>query len=123
MYDDRESSVQGGSYTYRKSIPVTASDPLTKAWMTFKASRSDPDPGILQKTITTADIPGTGRIENNGAATGIAVVRFDLWSSDTTGMSPRDYWFDVKVMTVGTSLSYPFSGIWNFWQNVTTAST
>lgn len=122
MYDDRESSIQGASYTYVASVKVTAADPLVKAWLTYKANLADADPGALQKIVTTANVPGTGQITDNGATNGIALIRFDIWAADTVGMAPRDYWFDVKVKTNGTALAYGAGGLWHFYQNVTVTS-
>jgi hypothetical protein len=83
-YDDRESVIQGASYTYTATVRVTASDPLVLAWYTVKANISDADPGVLQKKVTTSNVAGTGQITADGSAAGTATIRFDITSTDTT---------------------------------------
>ena len=120
-YDDRESSIQGADYTYEADVSVSKTDPLTKAWVTYKNSLSDADPGALQKIVTTANLPGVGQITDNGATTGIAKVLFTLTAADSSALKPQDYYFDVKAKTASTALAYGAGGIWHFWQNVTTS--
>lgn len=124
MYDDRESSLQGADYTYTATVKCSAADPLVKAWLTLKTDLSVADPGSLQKAVTTSNVAGTGQITADGSATsGLATIRFDLTATDTAGLSPRDYVFDVKVKTNSTAKAYAAGGIWHFFQNVTTTST
>jgi hypothetical protein len=118
-YDDRESSIQGADYTYEADVSVNPADPLTKAWLTFKNSPNDADPGALQKIVTTAASAGVGQITDNGATTGIATVLFTLTAADSAALTPRDFYFDVKVKTASTALAYGAGGIWHLWQNVT----
>lgn len=123
MYDDREQSLQGADYTYIATVACSAADPLVKAWLTFKTDLSVADPGSLQKSVTASNVAGTGQITDTGSTDGIATIRFDLTATDTAGLSPRDYVFDVKVKTNSTAKAYAAGGIWHFWQNVTTTST
>lgn len=119
-YDDRESSFQGAAYTYRAYVSVSKTDPLIKAAFTMKNALSDADPGALQKIVTTSNVAGTGEIEVDGSATGIATIRFDLTGTDTAGLSPQNFWFDVKVKTNSTAPAYGAGGIWTVRQAVTT---
>lgn len=72
---------------------------LTKAWLTIKEHEDDADSEkIIQKAITTNDVPGTGQITDATAPDG--AVRFDLTKTDTNLLAPGvDYVFDVKVLT------------------------
>lgn len=119
-YDDREYGIQGAAYTYRASVAVSKTDPLIKAAYTLKGNLSDADPGALQKIVTTSNVAGTGQIEVDGSTTGIAVIRFDLTGTDTSGLSPRDFWFDVRVKTNSTAPAFGAGGIWHLYQAVTT---
>lgn len=122
MYDDRESSIQGADYTYVATVSVSSADPLTKAYLTFKASPNDADPGALQKTVTTVNSVGVGQITNDGSTNGLATVLFTISAGDSAALTPRDYYWDVKVKTVSTALAYAAGGIWHFYQNVTDAA-
>jgi hypothetical protein len=120
-YDDRESSLQGADYLYEADVKVSAADPLIKAWLTFKANLSDADPGALQLIVTTTS-SAAGQVTQDGSTTdGQAVVQFLITAAQSAALSPRDYWFDVKVKTAGTALAYGAGGIWHFWQNNTDA--
>ena len=70
---------------------------IVEAWMTFKVGIADADPGLLQKIITTSDVPGEGHIENDGTGDVNPVLRFDLTNTDTlaVGHVVRDY--DIKI--------------------------
>ena len=71
---------------------------VTRAWWTIKASQSDPDPGIIQKNITTNPATGVGQITANGSSNQTAVLQFDFTPTDTTTLTPnRTYPFDCKV--------------------------
>lgn len=78
---------------------------VSKAWLTVKAKLSDADvDALVQKEITTTNVPGTGEIEDNGTGDTDPVLRFDLDPDDTEaiGVSPRHY--DVQVLTSGSKL-------------------
>lgn len=84
--------------------------PITKSWLTVKVAESDPDPGLVQKVITTTDAPGTGQITDAGTlqtdGTFIAQVRFDLAPADTVLLDPGiDFYYDIQVFT-NTSKTY-----------------
>ncbi len=70
---------------------------ITAALLTVKTNISDNDPGIFQKSITSADVPGTGQIENSGT-NGTATLRFDLTSVNTLAMiADVQYLYDIRV--------------------------
>jgi hypothetical protein len=118
-YSDRESSLQGADYSYVASVACNPADPLVKAYLTFKAEKTDADPGALQKTVTVNNSAGVGQIIDDGSTNGIAQIRFDITAAQSAALSPRDYWWDVKVKTAGTALAYGAGGIWHFHLNVT----
>jgi hypothetical protein len=122
-YDDRESVIQGASYTYTATVRVTASDPLVLAWYTVKANISDADPGVLQKKVTTSNVAGTGQITADGSAAGTATIRFDITSTDTTGLTAQGYVFDVKVKTTSGAFAYGAQGRLQVHRNVTTSTS
>lgn len=116
-----EDVVAGSALTYRATIDreesgLESGAVLTKAWMTFKDSLSDADPGIVQKIITTTDVPGTGQIEDDGSGDVDPVVRFDLQATDTELLVdvakvaealPTEKYYDVKVLA---NLGGPYTG-------------
>ena len=122
-YDDRESVIQGADYTYTASVKVNAADPAVKAWYTLKANLTDADPGALQKAVTTSNSAGTGQITADGSVGGNCTIRFDITATNTTALSPRTYFFDVKVKTNSGAFAYGAQGVLAAVQNVTTTTT
>lgn len=92
------------------SIPSGAA--LTDAWFTVKEHPDDADSAaIIDKQITTADVPGTGQITDDGSGDQTGTVRFDLKDTDTALLIPgRDYYFDVQVKTDGGAIYTPTAG-------------
>lgn len=85
----------------RTASGVPAGVTITKAWLTVKAAVADADPGLVQKAITTSDVPGTGQIENDGTGDVDFVVRFDLTRADTLAigtLAGGKRYFDVQVL-------------------------
>lgn len=122
-YDDREKVIQGADYTYTATVKVLAADPAVKAWYTLKANLGDADPGALQKAVTTSNVAGTGQITADGSSGGTCTIRFDITATNTTALSPRDYFFDVKVKTNSGAFAYGAQGIATAVQNVTTTTS
>lgn len=108
--------VEGDAVAIQVTVPRTASKlasgvAVTKAWLTVKASYDDDDPGLLQKEITTSDVPGTGQIEEDGQTGGTdldPVLRFDLLGTNTSALVDAtrktqglytDRYYDVQVFT------------------------
>ncbi len=121
MYDDREQLTQGAAYTWTAYCKVSAADPLVKAALTLKGNLADADPGALQKIVTTSNVAGTGQITFDGSATsGLAAIRFDFTGTDTLGLSPRDFWMDVKCKTSSGAPAFAAGGILHVFQAVTT---
>ncbi len=81
---------------------------LSEAWLTIKTNIGDADPGLIQKIIITADVPGTGQITDAGTGTApnrTATLRFDLTDIDTALPTPGTlYHFDVQVRTNGNAI-------------------
>lgn len=91
--------VRGNQFPLKRIIAnVPAGVTLEEAYLTLKVSYSDADPGLWQKHITTANVNGVGRIENQGS-TGTGELRFDLTNTDTELMvANQPYYFDIKVV-------------------------
>jgi hypothetical protein len=70
---------------------------LTKAWLTVKVSKSDPDPGIFQIIITTVAGAG-GHITDPASADGDLDLYFDISAAQSALLTPgRQYPYDVQV--------------------------
>ena len=101
------------------SVPDGAT--LTDAWITVKEHPDDADASaIIQKAITSSDVPGTGQITDTGAD-GTGAVRFDLADTDTALIIPgRDYFWDIQVKTSGGAIYTPTAGKIRTRQGTTT---
>lgn len=106
---------------------VTTTDPLTKAWLTIKTAPAVPDPGTLQKIITTTPVAGTGHIAQDGSPSngdGIASLRFELTKTDTASLgSSIKYHYDIQCKTAGGKIYTPEKGTIVFLQGVTDATS
>ena len=107
--------VIGDDVSIRRTIDRIASGfvagtTITNAFLTIKAAIDDADPGLVQKAITTTDVPGTGEIENDGAGDVDMIVRFDLVPADTLVISTPLRSFDIQVCTAGGKTYTPEKG-------------
>lgn len=99
-----EDTPAGNDLDIQRDVPgVSLSDPIVKAWLTIKVNRSDADPGVLQKIITTTQQVGIGQIAQDGSTgngDGTGSLIFQLTKADTTalGTAIRYYW-DIQVKT------------------------
>lgn len=97
----------GDDLLVRRTINRSASNLPTgviiaQAWLTIKETESDADPGLVQKDISTTDVAGVGRIEEDGSASGgdaDPVLRFDLTDTDTRTIGTNHRWYDIQVKT------------------------
>src|SRR3972149_1562721 len=99
--DDRIVFVLGDDVEVRRTVAKLPEDQtVAQAWLTIKEKLSDTDAAaILQKIIPTAELAGTGQIEDDGAE-GKALLRFDLTPEDTILFTPGNaYCYDVQIKT------------------------
>lgn len=115
---------QSSDLTIRKTLTyagfLPTGETITAAWFTVKRSRSDADPGLFQKQISTSDVPGTGQIENDGGADEDLILRFDINPADTVLLDERPARFEIKVLTSTSDFDYPERGTCWATRNVTT---
>ena len=74
---------------------------IETAWLTIKREPSQEDDAVLEKEITTGDVPGTGQIE---AAGGVGVdgdLRFDLVPADTRALGALEWIHDIQIKLAG----------------------
>lgn len=77
---------------------------ITLAWMTVKRFKDDEDvDAIFQKSITTANVIGTGQIEANGSS-GTLTIRFDILPVDSLLIGTEQKYFDIQVKTNGAKI-------------------
>lgn len=107
--------VAGDDLSVRRTLTgIDVADVLNQAWMTIRDSEDDTSvAAVLTKgPITTANVVGTGQIENNGSVDGTGVVRFDLVPADTRLIGTVGYFFDIQVRTATGTLTYtPVKGV------------
>ncbi len=117
-----ENLVAGDDLQITRTITnVPAGTTLAQAWFTVKEDDADATAAkIIQKDITTADVPGTGQITDDGAD-GTGAVRFDISDVDSALLEPgRDYAYDIQVRTAGNAIYTPEKGKMKTVQGVTT---
>lgn len=91
--------VRGDIFSFRRTVTgVPSGVTIASAILTIKAALADVDgSAIVQKSITTSNVSGTGHVEDTGAD-GIGVLRFDMGSADTLAMTADiKYYFDIQV--------------------------
>jgi len=102
-----------------KTINLTITDEdggavnLTGAevWLTVKAAVADPDPGILQKKVTTHVLPLEGKTS----------VTID--PADTDSVAPADYLYDVQLKQSGGIISTLLEGSFKIRADITRSTT
>lgn len=111
----------------RDVLDVTVTDPLVKAWLTIKTAPSVPDPGSLQKIITTTQVAGVGHIAQDGSAgngDGVGSLRFELTKTETATLGHAiRYHYDVQVKSASTKIKTVDSGRIQFLPGVTDATS
>lgn len=83
---------------------------VSRAWLTVKDDLANPDPGLVQKEITTSNVPGTGQIENNGTGDVDPVLRFDLTPANTIAIGTKSREYDVQVLLSNGKIYTPERG-------------
>lgn len=114
--------VRGDQFSIpRKVTGLSYGVTVTAALLTIKAALTNPDPGVIQKSITSSNVPGTGQVEDTGAS-GIASLRFDLITTDTLAVTADlDYVFDIQVTLSTNDIFTLETGITSFRQQVGTS--
>jgi predicted RecA/RadA family phage recombinase len=94
---------------------------LSAAKFVVKATLADPDPGVVNKTVTATPSAG-GQIIDSGAVNGIAVVLFNLIKTETDDFTAgQKYFWDVEVFDGSNNANTPRGGTIEFTQRVRTA--
>lgn len=90
--------VRGNGFSLRRTlINVPSTSTVESATLTLKTSADDNNPNLFQKSITTTNTVDEGHVEDAGSS-GVAVLRFDITSSNTLLMTAgTQYDFDIKV--------------------------
>jgi hypothetical protein len=90
----------GNDLDVNRTVPgIPATQTLTKAWLTFKTSVNDADPGLLQKVITPSR-RGRPRPDHRRRRGGTAQLLFQIADTETLALpvdTPTLY--DIKVLT------------------------
>lgn len=106
---------------------VQPSDALIKAWLTIKPSHATLDASAtVQKIITTAAVPGTGQITEDGSdlqGNGTASIIFQLTAANTNALGTSRYFYDVQVKTASGKIYTTDKGSIQMVQGYTDATT
>lgn len=124
--DDGSNFFQGDDLQVQRDISnVEATDPIAKAWLTIKRTQNQPDPGPLQKIVTTSATP-SGQVVQDGSVSngdGKASLYFALTGTETAALgSLWDYWYDIQVLTGSGKRYTPEKGRVRFDLDVTKAT-
>ena len=114
--------VRGDQFSIRRVVKgIPSSILVSSAQLTLKSTIATADPGLFQKSITSANVAGTGQVENTGAS-GVAVIRFDINDDDTLLMAAdTDYFFDIQVKLSNDDIKTIESGVTSAKAQVTTS--
>jgi hypothetical protein len=101
---DGEQYFAGNDISIERDVEeITVSDPLVKAWMSFKFTPSADDPGVLQKVITPNLVVGVGQITQDGSeqdGNGTASLFFRVTKIDgLTILGTTLHYYDIQVKT------------------------
>lgn len=81
----------------RNVAGVPLANLLTKAWLTVKVKVADADPGVFQKTITTAAVADQGQITDDGNTDGIGQLVFNITAANSALLTEGvTYEYDIK---------------------------
>lgn len=106
----------------REITNVNTGQHLTNAWLTIKENNWD-STYIIQKAITSSDVPLQGVISDTGDTDTVANVKFNLTADETILLKPfYSYVYDIQVKT-NTDLIYtPEIGTITAQASITSAS-
>lgn len=117
-----EGFVRGDQFSIRRIVRrVPAGQTITSAILTIKSTIATADPGTIQKSITSSNVPDTGKIEDTGAS-GVGKLRFDITDTDTLLLTAdTEYFFDIQVTLSDGSIFTLESGKTSAKAQVTTS--
>lgn len=97
---------------------IPAGQTITKAWLTIKAKKTDPDnQAVVQKVITSG-------FTHTGTDPVTCVMNLDLTAAETANCQPQTiYEYDVQVKTSTGLIDTPIIGQIVFERGVTAATT
>ncbi len=116
--------VRGDQFPIRRTVRLGTGAIVSKAWLTVKANKTDADPGVFQKEITTI-ASASGQIEKDGSdGRGVAVLRFDLSSTDTLALTADQYYYyDVKLLFASGAIETIEQGTFSPAERITQDTT
>ncbi len=117
--------VAGDRLDIRRGVTnIPAGRSIVKAWFTAKLFKTDADPGLLQKVVTTAAQNGVGQITDDGAGDQVGEVLFQLSAADTgTALGPdRAFFYDVQLKFDNGDIATLVYGEISFVRGVTDAA-
>lgn len=121
---DGSGLVRGDAFPLYRVVPgVPSGVTVTEGWLTVKDDVDDNDASAtFQKNITISDNPGQGHVEEDGAD-GVAVLRFDLTTTDTLAVSADTrYYYDIQVRTSDSQI-HTIESDFETWKEQVTRDT
>lgn len=115
--------VVGDNLEIRRTVTgLTAA--IATAWLTVKQHARATDANkLLQKIITTSDVPGTGHIETAGGVGVDGDLRFDISQVDTVALGTLKWVYDVQVKLADGTVYTPEIGTIELTLDVTRSAT
>ena len=115
--------VAGDTFEVRRTV-TDLSGSMTLAWITLKLNErmSDTD-ALIQKEITTGDVPGTGQIVAAGAEGASGDIRFDFTTDDTELMGDSVWVYDIQVKLSTGEIFTPEKGTVTLNMDVTKSTS
>lgn len=96
---------RGNTRDYKWTVsPVITTDPVTDAYFRVNAA-TNPFGQLFEKHITTVLVAGEGQIEDTGSVSGVAILRFQLTTTNTLACSggtpeePDNHGYAVELRT------------------------
>lgn len=115
--------VVGDNLEIRRTV-TDLPDAIASAWITIKQHRRQTDEdAILGKTISTADVPGTGQITIAGGVGIDGALRFDLTQDDTLALGSRSWIYDIQIKLDDGTVFTPEIGTLELTSDVTRSTT
>lgn len=112
--------VRGDQFPIYRRVILSQGAVIAKAWLTVKVNKTDADPGVFQKEITSVS-SADGVIERDGSdGKLVGILRFDISSTNTLALTADAYYYyDIKLLFSSGNISTLEQGIFSPAERIT----